>query len=137
MSDEPVRIKFESLLKDCDWFCIDKIASNNQELYNLQDVGKSIVYNKNSSDAFRTMMFLSSYQPGILFIKIATSKSLLKYTIQNPNYDFASGRSSSKAFNLAYTFIRRIPSDWDKSLLQSDDPMGVFNNGIKTPLPYE
>ena len=137
MSDEPIRIKFESLLTDCDWFCIDKIPSNKQALYNLQDEGKSIVYSQNSSDAFRTMMFLSRYQPGILFIRIATSKSLLKYTIQNSNYDFASGRSSPKAFNTAHTFIRRIPIDWDKSLLQSDDPIGVFNNGLTTPLPYK
>ena len=137
MSDEPIRIKFKSLLTNCDWFCIDKISSNKQELYNLQDEGKSIVYNQNSPDAFRTMMFLSRYQPGILFIRIATSKSLLKYTIQNSNYDFASGRSYPNAFNKAHTFIRRIPIDWDKSLLQSTDPMGVFNNGLTTPLPYE
>ena len=141
MSDNPQRIPFESLLTSENYYCINTIPPNKQAWYNRQKKGQSYRYNPNSDKEFKALLFTSSLQPTILFISISIIKSYSKNSSHNPNYDSSSGRSYNlnsrcDSFNLPRIFIRLIPKDWDTSLLDSNDPLHIFNNGLKDQLNY-
>lgn len=142
MSDNPERITFESLLKSkTSYYCINMIPTNRQPWYNRQKEGQSYRYNPNSDKEFKALLFTSSHQRNILFITISIIRSYSKNTSHNPNYDSSTGRSYNlnsrcDSFNPPHIYIRVIPNDWNTSLLDSDDPLHVFNDGLKDKLIY-
>lgn len=135
MSDSPKRVEFERYVTPGTSFNIGKILSNQQAFYNRQNVGKSVLYNPDSSDTVRALLFQSFYQPKLLFIVIVKLKRQSNNTIHNMEYDFANGRSAyttnrCEVFSLPETYIRNLPNDWNESMLNKD-PFKVFNAGLE------
>jgi hypothetical protein len=142
MSDEPRRIEFESLLKPGEHCCIDAIPAQEQAWYNKQHVGLTRVYNKYSSDQLSVSLFLSRYQPNILFIVVCKVEVSNKNAHQNAHYDSSIGRPAKPNMRDVYytrpfTFIRFLPENWNIGMLTHENPLEVFNNGLTKPLNYE
>jgi hypothetical protein len=142
---EPARITFEELLEPRMCISVDSIPSAERPWFNRQKEGPTYIYNRYSSEHVRAFLFLSSYQPKLLFIVIITLNIPSKNTHQNTTYDSSSGRSmhsmhKQDCYNYPRTYVRILPDDWDDSILSNSqdsetyrdcDPFNVFNAGLE------